>query len=104
MSDYRDLVKKEAKAFYDANQKDYEEDDGEFGGKSAQPNFGRWIDRTERLSGRITEIASKWGTKEFHWVQANTRNKSKQGGDPRSNSFASLLQDVRMELKKLAKG
>jgi hypothetical protein len=26
------------------------------------------------------------------------------GGDPRSNSFASLLQDVRLEIKKLAKG
>jgi hypothetical protein len=103
MSDYRDLVKKEAQAFYDANKKAFEEDNGEFGGKSSQPNFGRWVDRTEKLATRITDIASKWGTKEFHWVQANTRNKSAVGGDPRSNSFASLLQDVRMELKKLAK-
>ena len=104
MSDYRELVKKEARAFYDNNKKAFEEDDGEFGGKSAQPNFGRWIDRTEKLATRIGEIAAKWGTKELHWVQSNTRQKSAMGGDPRSNSFASLLQDVRMEIKKLAKG
>ena len=102
MSDYRDLVKKEAKAFYEENRKTFDEDAGEFGGKSASPNFARWIDRTEKLASRIGELSGKWGLKEFHWVQANTRNKNPHG-DPRSNSFASFLQDVRMELKKLAK-
>jgi len=56
MSDYRDLVKKEARAFYDNNKKAFEEDDGEFGGKSAQPNFGRWIDRTT-ISSSYTEFS-----------------------------------------------
>ena len=102
MSDYQNLVKKEAKTFYEAERKAFDEDAEEFGGKSGQPNFARWIDRTQRLSTRITEIAARWGTKEFHWVQANTRNKNPHG-DPRSNAFASLLQDVRMEIKKLAK-
>jgi hypothetical protein len=102
MSDYRDLVKKEARAFYEANRQAFDEDAGEFGGKSTSPNFARWIDRTEKLAARINELQGKWGSKEFHWVQANTRNKNPHG-DPRSNSFASLLQDVRMEIKKLAK-
>jgi hypothetical protein len=102
MSDYRDLVKKEAKAFYDSNRQAFEEDEGEFGGKSASPNLARWIDRTEKLATRIGELSGKWGAKEFHWVQANTRNKNPHG-DPRSNAFASFLQDVRMEVKKLAK-
>jgi hypothetical protein len=104
MSDYRDLVKKEAKAFYDSSRSAFENDPGEFGGKSKLPNLARWIDRQEKLSSRIQEVSAKWGTKEFHWVQANTKNKNVQGGDPRSNAFASFLQDVRHEIKKLSKG
>ncbi len=103
MSDYRELVKKEATAFYDANKKAFEEDAGEFGGKSKVPNLPQWIDRTQKLASRVNEIAAKWATKEFHWVQANTRNRQQPGGDPRSNAFASFLQDVRHEIKKLAK-
>ncbi|HVR74938.1 MAG TPA: hypothetical protein VMT52_11425 [Planctomycetota bacterium] len=103
MSDYKDLVKKEAKAFYEGNRTAFEADTDEFGGKSPGPNLLRWIDRTEKLSKRIDEIAAKWSTKEFHWVQTNTRNKNAQGGDPRSNAFASFLQDVRHEIKKMSK-
>lgn len=104
MSDYQDLVKKEAKAYFDANWKLYEADAGELGGKSAAPNFSRWMDKQETLSARIQEIAAKWGLKELHWVQSNTRSKQPRGGDPRSSAFASLLQDVRHEVKKLVKG
>ena len=104
MSDYRELVQKEAKVFYEANRQTYASDGGEFGGKSAAPNLFRWIDRGEKLSARVSEITAKRGTKELHWVQSNTRNKNVQGGDPRSNAFASFLQDVRHEIKKLAKG
>lgn len=104
MSDYRDLVKKEAKAFYDAHQKSFEGDAGEFGGKSSSPNLSRWLDHTGKLTSRVSEVSAKWGTKEYHWVQTNTRSKPTPGGDPRSNAFASFLQDVRMEIKKLAKG
>jgi len=104
MSDYRDLVKKEAKTFYESNRSAFENDLGEVGGKSKVPNLSRWIDQAGKLSARIGEISAKWSTKEFHWVQANTRNKNAQGGDPRSNAFASLLQDVRHEIKKLTKG
>lgn len=103
MSDYQELVKKEAKAFYDANGASFEADAGEFGGKSKTPNLARWLDHTGKLSSRVTELSAKWTSKDFHWVQANTRNKNAQGGDPRSNAFASFLQDVRQEIKKLAK-
>ena len=89
MSDYHELVKKEAKQYYDASRQAFEEDSGEFGGKSVSPNLAKWMDRVGTLSARIDEVASKWGLKEFHWVQANTRNKITQGGDPRSNAFAS---------------
>lgn len=104
MSEYRDLVKKEAKAFYDSNHVAFEADETEFGGKSKVPSLGRWMDKTGKLSARITDLSAKWGTKEVQWVQANTRNKSSGGGDPRSNAFASLLKDVRQEIKKLSKG
>ncbi len=104
MSDYRELVKKEAKAFFDSNRATFDGDTSEFGGKSKAPNLSRWIDQTGKLSDRVTALSTKWGTKEFHWVQANTRNKSSQGGDPRSNAFGSFLQDIRQEIKKLAKG
>lgn len=103
MSDYQDLVKKEAKTFYEANKEAFAKDAGEFGGKSASPNLGKWIDQVGTLSQRITEISAKWGLKEFHWVQTNTRNKNPHG-DPKSNAFASLLEDVRFQIKKLSKG
>ncbi len=103
MSDYQDLVKKEARDFYEANHPLFLEDEGEFGGKSADANFSKWIDRTGKLSARIEEVMKPWGPKEFHWVQNNTRNKNPHG-DLRGNSFGSLLQDVFREIKKLAKG
>ena len=103
MSDYRELVKKEAKAFADANRSAFEADDGESGGKSAAPSFPKWIDRTGKLSARIGEISEKWGLKEIHWVEVNTRSKNPQGGDPRGNAFGSLLMDVMHEIKKLTK-
>ncbi len=104
MGDYQDLVKQEAKAFYEANHPAFLNDAEEFGGKSAAPNFPRWIDRTGKLSARVTEICAKWGPDKVHWVQANTRNKSTQGGDPKGNAFGSFLMDVRQEIKKIGKG
>jgi hypothetical protein len=104
MGDYQDLVKQEAKAFYEANHPTFLTDSGEFGGQSPSPNFPRWIDRTGKLSARVTEICSKWGPDKIHWVQANTRNKSTQGGDPKGNAFGSFLMDVRQEIKKIGKG
>jgi hypothetical protein len=103
MSDYQELVKKEAKAFYDTNHRVFLEDAEEFGGASEIPNLAKWIDRQGKLSERVTEIMKTWGTKELHWVQSNTRNKNPHG-DLRGNSFGSLLQDIRQEVKKLAKG
>jgi hypothetical protein len=103
MSDYQDLVKKEAKAFYEASKEDFLNDGGEFGGKSSAPNLLRWIDRTEKLAARVMEISEKWALKEYNWVRANTRSRADQGGDARGNAFASFLQDVRHEIKKLAK-
>jgi hypothetical protein len=101
MSDYKKLVEKEAKNFYDANRGAFAE---EFGGKSASPNLLRWIDRTGGLSERAAAITEKWTLKEFHWVQANTRNRPKRGGgDAAGNAFASFLQDLRHEVKKLSK-
>jgi len=102
MGDYQDLVKQEAKAFYEANREAFSSDPEEFGGKSPSPNFFKWIDRTGKLSARVGEIAEKWGTKDLHWVQTNTRNKNPHG-DLRGNCFGSFLQDVRHEIKKLAK-
>jgi hypothetical protein len=103
MSDYQDLVKKEARAFYEANKGDFASDDGEFGGKSQAPNLLRWIDRTQKLAARVGELSARWTPKDHHWVQANTRNKFPEGGDPAGNAFGSLIQDIRHEIKKLAK-
>jgi hypothetical protein len=103
VSDYQELVRKEAKAFYEANKEAFASDEGEFGGKFKEPNLLRWIDRTEKLAARVGEISAKWTLKDYNWVQANTRNRSEHGGDARGNAFASLLQDIRHEIKKLAK-
>lgn len=103
MSDYQELVKKEAKAFFETNHPLFLEDAEEFGGKAEAPSFAKWIDRQGKLSERVTEIMKVWGMKELHWVQANTRNKNPHG-DLRGNSFGSLLQDIRQEVKKLLKG
>jgi len=104
MNDYQKLVKSEAKAFYDQAIREFEEDSSEFGGKSERPNLARWIDERGALTARVEEISSKWGHKDVLWVQQNTRNKpATPGGDPKGNAFASFLQDVRYEVKKLAK-
>ncbi len=99
-----DLVKKEAKAFYENASQEFAEDDAQFGGKSDAPNLMKWIDESGTLTARVEEIAGTWGHKEFLWVETNTRNKAKHGGgDKRSNAFASFLQDVRHAVKKLSK-
>ena len=103
MSDYMDLVKKEATEFLRENHDEFVDDESDFGAKSETPNLLRWMDEKGSLAERIEEVAKNWGLKEFHWVQANTRSKAKQGGDPRSNAFGSFLQDVRFVIKKLAK-
>lgn len=104
MSDYQKQVKEEATAFFASVRQEFSEDAEEFGGKSDRPNLARWIDRKEKLAARVEEICSKWTHKDYTWVRSNTRNPSKDGGgDPRSHAFASFLQDVRHEIKKLAK-
>jgi hypothetical protein len=104
MSDYTKLVKEEAKRFYEAAAKEFAEDSGEFGGKSNAPNLGKWIDAGGKLSARVAEIAAKWTHKDHLWVEGNTRNRPKHGGGDRaSNAYVAFLQDVRHEVKKLAK-
>ncbi len=103
MSDYMDLVKKEATDFFQENRQAFVEDDGEFGGKSGTPNLQRWLDEKGLLAKRIEDVTKGWGLKEFNWVQANTRSKGQQGGDPRSHAYASFLKDVRFVIKKIAK-
>ncbi len=103
MSDYMDLVKKEAAAFQEEHLEVFQKDETEFGGASKTPNLMRWLDKNGQLAERVENITNDWGLKEFNWVQSNTRSKSQQGGDARSNAFASFYKDVRQALKKLVK-
>ncbi len=104
MSDYTKRIKEEAKTFYKSIRDAFAEDTDNFGGKSDKPNLAMWIDHKENLSRHVQEISAKWSHKDFLWVHSNTRNRNpKVGGDPRSNAFASFLQDVRHEIKKIAK-
>ena len=104
MSDYKELVKTESKKFYGANRPEFDADAEEHGGKSAQPNFSRWLDRTARLNRVVEAISAKWTHKDFLWVQNNTRNRSpKGGGDPKSIAFGSFYLDLLHEVKKLTK-
>tara|TARA_B100000809_G_scaffold197027_1_gene196633 strand:+ start:686 stop:1009 length:324 start_codon:yes stop_codon:yes gene_type:complete len=104
MSDYKKLIQKEAQEFLEGSWEQYKADEGEFGGKSGLPNLPQWIDSAGTLSSRIGEIASKWTHRDYIWVETNTRNRSKDaGGDRSSKAYVSFLQDVRHEIKKLAK-
>jgi hypothetical protein len=104
MSDYKELIKTEAKKFYDSNRAEFEADAESHGGKSASPNFAKWLDRTAKLNKVVEGIAAKWGLKDFQWVKVNTRNQNPSGGgDPRSVAFGSFYLDVLHEVKKLAK-
>jgi hypothetical protein len=103
MSDYRDRIKSEAKKFFDGVRPEFEADTEEHGGKSAAPNFAKWLDRTARLNKVVEGIASKWSHKDFLWVRTNTRNPNPEAGDPRSIAFGSFYLDVLHEVKKLAK-
>jgi len=103
MSDYRDLVKTEAKKFFEAHRSEFEADAGEHGGRSARPNLSRWIDRTAALNKVVEGLSAKWTHKDFLWVQHNTRNWDSRGGDPRSTAFGSLYLDLLHAIKKLGK-
>jgi len=104
MSDYKDLIKKEAKKFFEVNRETFASDTGEHGGKSERPNFAKWLDRTASLNKVVEEIAKKWMHKDLLWVQNNTKNKSPQGGgDLRSNAFGSFYLDLLHEVKKIHK-
>ena len=103
MANYRESVRNEAKVFFNKHHPEFLDDDGEHGGKSERGNFVKWIDRTEKLNTVISDVVSKWGLKEFQWVQSNTKNPAPAGGDPRSRSFGSYYSDILYELKKLKK-
>ncbi len=104
MSEYQDLIKREAKKFVEANRPAFVSDEGEHGGKTDRPNFAKWLDRTHKLNGVVEEIASKWAHKDLLWVQSNTRNPNPHGGgDQRSKAFGSFYLDLLHEVKKLFK-
>ena len=102
MADYRKLVKTEAKTFFDENYSVFLEDEGEFGGKSAGPNFVKWLDKNQTLNEVVEKKVSSWSTKDFQWVQTNTKNANPYG-DPKSNAYGSYYSDLLQELKKLKK-
>ena len=103
MSDYKKTLKAESEKFLKENHGAFLEDDGEHGGKSGAPNFSLWLDRTQKLTEVVEATLSKWSSKEFQWVQVNTRNPSPGGGDPRSRAFGSYYSDLLHEIKKLKK-
>ena len=103
MSDYRDLVKGEAKKFLAANRAAYLADAEEHGGKSGKPNFSKWLDRTGKLNSVVESISANWGLKDFHWVKTYTRNAKAGGGDPKSIAFGSFYLDLLHEVKKQMK-
>ena len=103
MANYRDSVRSEAKPFFEQYHPEFLDDDGEYGAKSERANFVKWVDRTEKLNKVVSDAVSKWGLKEFQWVQSNTKNPSPAGGDPRSRCFGSYYSDILHELKKLKK-
>jgi hypothetical protein len=102
VADYRKLVQSEAKKFYESTREEFEKDSEEFGGNSDNANYSKWLERTGRLEEVVGKVVEGWGTKDFQWVQQNTRN-ANRFGDPRSNAFASFYSDVLHELKKLNK-
>ena len=103
MGSYKDLIKSEGSKFFKAEYPNFLEDSDEHGGKAKIPNFLKWLDRTEKLNTIVEGISSKWGMKDFQWVQANTRNPAPAGGDAKSNSYGSFYSDLLHELKKLKK-
>ena len=104
MGDYQKLVKTEAKSFFDANYSVFLEDAEEFGGKTEDANFVKWLDKNEKLNEVVETKVSGWATKDFHWVHSNSRNAQKSAfGDPRSNAYGSYYADLLQELKKLKK-
>jgi len=104
VGDYQKLVKTEAKSFFDTNYTVFLDDAEEFGGKSEAANFIKWLDKNQKLNEVVEGKVSGWSTKDFHWVQTNSRNSQKNNfGDPRSNAYGSYYSDLLQELKKLKK-
>ena len=100
MSDYRDQIKKEAKAFYEAAVAEFEQDESEFGGRSDAPNLAKWIDRTEKLSTRVQGISAKWGHKDHVVPKGKVGRRSKTRGmvthavpAPRASDFGNHLAE-----------
>jgi hypothetical protein len=103
MGSYQDLVREEARKFFETHHAAFLDDADNAGGKSAAPNFLKWLDKSAKLNKVVEDIVSKWSAKEFQWVKTNTRNPAPPGGDARSNAFGSFYSDLHHELKKLKK-
>ncbi|MEM7168083.1 MAG: hypothetical protein AAF581_21715 [Planctomycetota bacterium] len=101
-SEYQKMVAEEAKSFLETVASDYDDDKGEFGGKSDAPNFPKWLDRTRKLLDRIDEVSKGWGRLEAQMVAQNSRN-AVQFGSPKESAYFAYHKDVMQELKKLRK-
>lgn len=102
MSDYRDMVQEEAKAFYEEVRPDYEKDKEEHGGASDRPNLAKWLDRTRRLLDRLDKTSKSWGRSEAAMITQSSRN-GVTYGDPKESAYFAFHKDVLAELKKLRK-
>lgn len=102
MSEYKDMVRDEAKEFFDASYSEFKKDDGEHGGGSDSPNLGKWLDRTRKLFERLDETSKSWGRADAMMITQNSRN-SVGYGDPKESAYFAFYKDVLVELKKLAK-
>ena len=102
MSDYQNMVREEAKQFYDDTIGKFEADSEEHGGKSDSPNLPKWLDRTRALFDRVDELSKNWTRADVEMVKSNSRN-AVPYGDPKESAYFAFYKDLIHELKKLKK-
>ena len=102
MSEYQKMVRNEAKTFYKSVQPTYADDDGEFGGKSEQPNLSKWLDRTRKLFEHLDSVSKSWGRADAEMINTESRN-SVTYGNPKESAYFAFYKDILRELKKLRK-
>ncbi len=102
MSEYKTLLRDEAKKFLETIGALFDADGEEHGGRSKAPNLALWLDRTGRLNERVSALSRDWNRTQVELVQSNSRN-AVTYGDPKESAYRAFHRDLLQELKKLRK-
>ena len=102
MKNYRNWVKEAGKRFVDQVVEEFNQDAGEHGGASDQPDFVAWLDVHDKLVAHATEVGESWSLADVHFVNSNSPNKEDQAVS-KSQAIDAFVRDLSRVVKQIWK-